>query len=138
MDGPAGVPAALGSGHAGGMGEWGRLMNTLFIGTALNGALNHEKRIVFKQIRGNECVSVWWEHTPNMWCCFASFLPFSPKIETIYQDLLIHLLMSSGSTERMGDLLGRCVVTQPSSFSEVLSFYTLILKRLAESLLRDK
>lgn len=57
----------------------------------LNGASNQEKRIVFKQVREKECVSVWWEHTPKMWCCFASFLPFSLALETIYQDLLIHV-----------------------------------------------
>lgn len=74
---------------------WGRGDDShehfIYWNSNLNGASNHEKRIVFKQIRENECASVWWEHTPNMWCCFASFLPFSLEIETIYQDLLIHV-----------------------------------------------
>lgn len=75
-----------------GGGEMGKsLMNTSFIGTALNGASNHKKRIVFKQMREKEYVSVWWEHTPNMWYFFASFLPFCLEIETIYQGLLIHV-----------------------------------------------
>lgn len=75
--------------EGGGVGETHE--HFIYWNSNLNGASTPQKRIVFKQIRGKECVSVWWEHTPNMWCCCASFLPFSPKIETIYQDLLIHV-----------------------------------------------